>query len=178
MWSIEKMITFDKSSWHRKLLKWTFGEGFFLENTYRAGKDDKIIIVKEPKIHNLCPYVRALIGSIIAMPYVALFKAMPERLRLYHEDLTKTCITVGGIASIVHIMGTVIFGFEWWYVPLGMGFITAICLGIVGLIFLGFAIADYIHRKPKDIYKQPNIIKKFLESEHSKICPSIKFSDR
>ncbi len=83
------MIVFDKKSWHYKLINYTFSEKFFLDTSqidWRATESQeintkkfKIIYKSKPKTVNLCPYCRAVVGSLLTLPFLYIWRLFPHK---------------------------------------------------------------------------------------------------
>ncbi len=163
------MLKFSKESWHRRIVEWGIGEGYFYRYNYKTDKYDSL------RQHNLCPYMRLLVGIILSSPWIGLYKLLPKYCTYDHPDLTKIFLIIGSICSTIHIIGTLLFNLEWWEVPLGVTIFIIIIMGFVGLMFGLMALKDHLEKKPKS--HKPSIVREYMRAKHDKVCPEIEFED-
>ena len=161
------MLKFSKGSWHRRIVEWGVGEGYFYRYNYKTDKYDS------PKLHNLCPYMRLLVGIILSSPWIGLYKLLPDYCKIDHPDLTKIFLIIGSICSIIHIIGTLALGLEWWTVPLGTAVFIAIVMGGVGFLFGEMALKDHLDERPRS--HKPSLVREYMRAKHNKVCPAIEF---
>lgn len=161
-------VQFSKSSWHYKLVHFVF-PAFFWSETGRV---------------NLCPYMRRVVISVLSVIFVAGWRKLPDRIQEYSwimqgELIFLTIIVIGaglmdiaderaGNDKLPEIQDLVLYGF------LGG---NAIGLFGAGLIFGGFALSDYIKKRPKKDHKTRGLVKTYVQSKHDKICPCVEFED-
>ena len=93
----------------------------------------------------------------------------------YQQTETKFFLIIGVICSIIHIQGTLLFAWEWWWVPMGVIIMISIVLSITGLLFLGMFIKDRIDDRPKS--QKVSLVKEYINAKHNRICPCLEWSD-
>jgi len=157
-------------------MQYTHGKKYFFHH------GDK----KYPKQINLCPYFRAVIGTMIIFPFMFAWKNMPESIR-DHRD--------GMVGILVWLLISVIINIfffsrseSFWWLGLAVFFSG---LGVVAsmialkLLFEKISYKMYMRRrnkmrkKPLDSNKPPvlSLVGEFIRSKHEKICPCIEFVD-
>jgi len=129
------VLHYTTTSWHYKLILWTWGEHFFedaeidMKSLYEidSTKLEKLIWEQyprtyKPKTVNFCPYCRALVGSVITSPFVYLWRLFPHKQR---KDMTRAEIMKASkrrtFLSLI-IAGGINYGLavkyfvfsEWW----------------------------------------------------------------
>lgn len=199
------MLVFDNMSWHYKLILYSWGENFFLDTSEIDWKKLESIPgdniknmswiefpkISKPKTVNLCPYLRALVGSIIALPFVWLYRKFP---RIPHKPRThievmksmerRSIILRYGLAALN-------IGLGLWRLLDGEYGMAAFQIGIgLFIIFIKpisrfmIRVMAYLpkrkHKKqltPKEP-KEPSLLKAKIAAEHDKICPPIFFIDK
>ena len=173
---IDSCVKFSKNSWHYKLMFYIHGKRYF----FNLG--DK----KYPKEINLCPYFRAVIGTMIIFPFVFLLNNMPEPIKEHRDGLIGT-IAWFFISVIINIF-LFLHSQSFWWVGLalffgGIGIVASMIA--LKILFEKISYKMYIrkrnkmHGKPLDSYKQPvlSLVGEFIKSKHEKICPCIEFVD-
>jgi len=172
------MIKFSKHSWHRRIVDWGMGKD------YLAYPDYKFKSTKGNKTHerfwedkpiNLCPYMRALAVCVLLSPWIGFWKILPEYCRIWHQDATKGFLILGSLGAFIHVFGTLQLGFEWWWVPLGISFISMLALVLLGIILGSMALSDWIRGRPKS--EKTGLIREYMKAKHDKVCPSIEFDE-
>lgn len=159
-------VQFSKNSWHYRIAHFVFPSLFWSSGI------------------NLCPYMRAVIASIIGIAFVYAWRKLPDRIQEYAWIaqgevifLTLVIITVGimdlvdtfrGNDRLPAFLDMVAYGF------LGG---NAVGLAIVGCVAGAFVLKDYIEGRPKKDHRTRGLIKTYVKSKHDKICPCVEFED-
>ncbi len=174
------MLTYSKNAWHYRLVNWVFP--WFFETSYGCGESKT----------NLCPYVRAILASLILAPWVVIWRALPDVIKT-HPNIGRGVIIYfflsHGVAYLLnHALVTVDNKPEIWWLGWGIffgGIITA--LVIIGLVVIGSTMVDKINDRrteyrrnhPKDYTKDSTIrlVADYVEAKHENICPCIVFKD-
>lgn len=163
------MIKFGNNPWHRRIVDWGMGKKYLAWKDYNKNTwDDKFI--------NLCPYVRTLVAVILISPWIAFWKILPEYCTYDHDEETKAILIIGSICSIIHVIGTLGAGFEWWWVPLGSAIMTGIVFGVIGLIFGCIVLKERWDDRPMK-KRKPSIVREYFRAKHDKVCPRIEFEE-
>ncbi len=152
-----------KSSWHFKTVSYVFPWYFRHESRV-----------------NLCPYMRRLVFSMLALPFVIGWNLLPDSIT-DHKDIAR--------AFIIYTLILTVFSasFAVWYPD--TGFLTFFLYGLIGGISIaalvagvyigGCALQDKWDSRPTHYssHKNIGIAKAYIGAKHDKICPSIKFCD-
>jgi len=158
-------VQFSKNSWHYRIAHFVFPSLFW-------------------SLHgiNLCPYMRAVVVSIISLPFVYAWRKLPDRIQEFAWIAQGEVIFLAIIISCVSFIDFVDTYKEVDKFPpfLDMVFYGFLGGNIVGLvIFLSitgaFALKDYIEGRPKKDHKTRGLIKTYVQSKHDKICPCVEF---
>ncbi len=168
------MITFGNNPWHRRIIDWGMGKRYLAYRTWNKAGDN--LGWKDSKQINLCPYIRALVVVVLISPWIAFWKILPDYCTTYHEDETKTILIIGSICSIIHVVGTLEGGFEWWWVPLGSAIMTGIVFGVIGLIFGCIVLKERWDDRPIK-QRKPSLVREYMRAKHDKVCPQIEFEE-
>jgi len=149
-------------------------------------KDFKIIYKKKPRVVNLCPYCRAIVGATILFPFVVLWRLFPhaKKVESHHEIIRKsqrnTLIARLTVAAFMGIMGIwkLIVGDYWM-----MGFYFALVIfNLYSVPILRWLAKKYPKRKFKKRsikkLKEPSKITKKISEKHNIICPPIWFIEK
>ena len=136
------MLIFDNKAWHYRLILWTFGENFFTEidwnETFKASEAvSELKYVRKPKTVNFCPYCRALVGSVISLPALYLWRKLPHKPKpkRTHAEIMKSLhrrnmIIIGAAGSVNILLGI-------WKITDGEYLAAGLQIGIgVGIIFM------------------------------------------
>ena len=197
------MLLYHTTSWHYLLVLYVFGKNFFTEkddiDMDATTKANKIIWTRKPRVVNFCPYCRAVLYSVIAFPFVWIWKKLPHKPKKEktHAEIMKSMriknILIRSIAGSINI----VLGLS--KIPDGEYVLAAVQIAIgIGLIFL-FQVAhvmapgfrkfvkfiekywpekkQYTPEKQK-LIKNPNFLKIYLTENHDKFCPPIAFVDK
>ena len=160
-------VQFSKNSWHYKLVHFVFPAFFW-------SASDTV---------SLCPYMRRVVISVLSVIFVAGWRKLPDRIQEYawvaQGELIFLAIIVivagfmdiaderAGNAKLPIFQDLVLIGFIGGNIIGGTG---AVC------IFGGFALSDYIKKRPKKDHRTRGLIKTYVQSKHDKICPCVEFS--
>ena len=201
------MIVFDKQSWHYRLIRYTFGESFFLdysevdwEKTESQPGDTKnfqIFHKSKPKTVNLCPYCRGVVAGVIALPFVFIYKLFPHKPKkqMTHQQIMKNMKFRSNIIRVAAGSINIGLGIRNLYldepVAAAVQFAVGIVIMTMHLWLKPFALGimslmlflKLIHKeKPKKAKEQkvknPSLLLTKLNAEHDKICPPIFFIDK
>ncbi len=159
-------VQFSKNSWHYKITHFVFPALFWNDGV------------------NLCPYMRAVIASIIGIAFVYVWRKLPDRIQEFawiaQGEVIFLCIII--VVAGLMDLGDTITGND--KLPEFLDMIAYGFLGgnVVGLIiacgiFGAFALSDYIKKRPKKDHKTRGLIKTYVQSKHDKICPCVEFED-
>lgn len=185
-------IVFSKDSWHYKLIVYIFTSEFFLEidgidmqamETVDMEKDFNIIYKKKPRTVNLCPYCRAIVGSVIMFPFIVLYRLFPhKKTKSTRQEIIKRSQRNSKIARIIAagIMG--IIGI--WHMLDEHYFLAVFYFGLVVFNLFSVSIITWIAKRlpkrkftKKTIPQKPSQIIKTITDKHDLICPPIYFID-
>ncbi len=196
------MLIFNKKSWHYKLILYSWGENFFLDTSEIDWKKLESIPgdniknmswiefpkIQKPKTVNLCPYLRALVGSVIALPFVWLYRKIPRKpskprthIEVMKSMERRSIILRYGLAALN-------FGLGAWRIVDGEWAMAAFNIGVAMFIIyvkrfglLMFFISKHWPKRKHKVKtvkpKNPSLLKAKLVAEHDKICPPIFFVD-
>jgi len=154
-------VTFNKQSWHYRLANYVFFIGGYKMN--------------------LCPYMRMVLCSLFLLPFIAVWRKLPDSIREYawvvHGELI--------FLSLVMLVAAIVdFGdtdniFPSFIVMTGIGFAIGNICGLVGLsVLLGVTkLVDIIENRPYKPHRTRGLIKTYMQSKHDKICPCVEFED-
>jgi len=159
-------VQFSKNSWHFKLVHFVFPAFFWSSRV------------------NLCPYMRRVVVSILSVIFVVGWRKLPDRIQdnawIAQGELIFLFLVVS-MAGFLDFMDTYK---ETDKLPIFqdlvlIGFIGGNLIGLfgVGLIFGGYALNDYIKKRPKADHKTRGLVKTYMQSKHDKICPCVEFED-
>lgn len=184
------MLQFNTNSWHFKIVMYVFGKSFFVEkDTVDWNETEKkrdIIWITKPKIVNLCPYCRAVLSGIFLIPVVWISKKIPRKkkekkpfdFKKSQRNLKIMRIVACGAFCVLAV----------YYLLVGEYYLAALNFGIGSFQLWSKPIFTLIikwqqkrdSKKTKIITskeKNPSLLKVYLESKHSTICPAIAFID-
>ena len=212
------MLVFDNKSWHYRLILYTFGPKFFLDTSKIDWKlteeqpvntpDFKIIYKSLPKTVNLCPYCRAVVYSVMIVPFVYVWRLFPHKpsKELTRKQMMKrmkrrsffirTSAGAFNIAfGISHILGDQEYSIA--AIQISLGLLLILIFPMWSKLFKLIApISKVISPFVKSIYamfpkrklseeealyakeKNPSLIRAKILAEHDKICPPIYFIDK
>jgi len=166
---LDSCLKFNKNSWHYKVTNYVFP--YTLTHSYKK--------------YNLCPYMRMVLVSVIAYPFMVIWNRLPYQVRdqawvFQAEFIFLFCVM---IAAFLIDYGDSNSGevqvFPPFWELVGYGFLGGNAFGIVGglVIFGGYALSDYLkHRHKKTtIHKTTGLFKAYVEAKHNKICPCVEF---
>ena len=185
------MIVFNNNSWHYKLVLFVFGDSFFTEkdeiNFDATVKKKKVVWITKPRVVNFCPYCRAVVMSVVFLPFAWLLKKLPKR-KQKPFDIKKSRRNTKILKIIVISI-------------LGLWGIYSLIHGSYGMAIFQFGAASFqiwgqyvfkwyakwhqrrMERKTKEenpkptVHKNPNLVLTYLQSNHDKICPPVAFVD-
>jgi hypothetical protein len=141
---------------------------------------------KHPKQINLCPYFRAVIGTMIIFPFMYAWNNLPESIK-DHKDLLQFTVTWFIVSMVINAI-LYIHSESFWWVGLAMFFgmmgFVGLCMGLK-LLFEKISYKMYMRKrnkmkeKPLDPQKPPvlSLVGEFIRSKHEKICPCVEFVD-
>lgn len=161
-------VQFSKNSWHYKLVHLVFPAFFW----------------SETNMVNLCPYMRRVIISVLAVAFVVPWRKLPDRIQdnawIVHGELIFLFL-VASMAGYLDFMDNyrATDNLPIFQDLVLIGFIGGNVIGLIGfaLIAGGFALKDRIKRRPKTDHKTRGLIKTYVASKHDKICPCVEFSN-
>jgi len=169
---------------------YVFGKSFFTENDkvdwIETEKMRDIVWITKAKIVNLCPYCRALVCGIFLIPAVWISKTIPRKKKEKKPFDFKKSQRNLKIMRIVACGGFCVLAI--YYLLVGEYYLAALNFGIGSFQLWSKPIFAAIikwqqkreSKKPKVItskIKNPSLLKVYLESKHSTICPAIAFVD-
>jgi len=161
-------VQFNKNSWHYKLVHFVF-PAFFWSETGRV---------------NLCPYMRRVVISVLAVIFVAGWRKLPDGIQEYGWVAQGEVIFLAIIVIVAGFMDIADERVGNEKLPEFLDMVAIGFLGgnIIGLLITvtalgGFALSDYIKKRPKTDHKTRGLIKTYVESKHNKICPCVEFND-
>ena len=187
-------IVYSTSSWHYRLIVYIFSAEFFLETDgfdYQAmdsvsmEKHFKIIYKKKPRTVNLCPYCRAVVGAVIMLPFIILWRLFPHKEKIRtHQEIIKRSQRNSRIAQYITASGMA--GFGMWNLSTENYFLAVFYFGLAFFNLFSVRIFKWIAtRLPKKEFKAKPIKKlkvsskivKTITEKHDLICPPIFFID-
>ena len=170
-------VRFKKSSWHYKLVSFVTASRYNPKYNYLQWGDG------EPRNINLCPYVRMVIACCVMLPFMLLWRGLPDEIR-DHSDIAKALVIWAFIClGVQTLLWVVEFADDQWIPPpwwtmIAVYFIgIAVALGVVGIV----AVAERLHNKykhrEKKTHRTRSLISSYFEAKHNKICPCVEFED-
>lgn len=186
-------LVFKKNSWHYWLVQYTFGENFFTEidwsetlKTSEAFQD--VQWVRKTKTVNFCPYCRAVVGSLISLPFIFVWRLFPhkERKKENHQEIMKrskrnTKIVRLGVAVFMGLLAIIKIVEEEYLVSLF--YVGLVLFNIYNVKIMKWIIKHLPKFKTKknniskSSSKKPSLIIKKIENQHDLVCPPIFFID-
>lgn len=169
---------------------YVFGKSFFIEKDKvdwgETEKNRDIVWISKPKIVNLCPYCRAVVCGIFLMPAVWINKKIPRKKKEKKPFDFKKSQRNLKIMRIVACGGFCVLGI--YYLLEGQYYLATLNFGIGSFQLWSKPIFSLIikwqqkreSKKPSITIckeKNPSLLKIYLESKHSTICPAIAFID-
>lgn len=158
-------VQFSKNSWHYKVADYVFP--YVLDNKHR--------------MMSLCPYLRMVIASIIAVPFMVVWNRFPYQVRnqawLFQAELVFLACIVGG-AFVMDYADSVNRDILPPFLELvGYGFFGGNAVGIIGglILYGAWALKDNIKKRPKKEHRTRGLIKTYIGAKHEKICPCVEF---
>jgi len=159
-------VQFSKNSWHYKITHFVFPSLFWHDGV------------------NLCPYMRAVIASILSIAFVYTWRKLPDRIQdnswFVQAELIFFAIILVASAGL-HFMD------EYKQTEVMPDYLTIVAYGFLGGNVVGFlggllvagvlALKDYMDGRPKKDHKTRGLIKTYVASKHDKICPCVEFED-
>lgn len=196
------MLLYHTDSWHYKLVLYVLGKNFFTEKDkidFEASeKKMQIVWTRKPRIVNFCPYCRAILYSVLSLPFVYLWKKLPHKPKKEktHQEIMKSLrrknIAIRFIAGGVNIALGIQKIFQQEY---GFAFLQ-ILIGVILIIVFQYPqffspglkkLAEFIikywpkkkekksqTKKPK---QSPSLIRTYFTKNHDKFCPPVAFVD-
>lgn len=186
----ENELDYDVNSWHYKVILLVF------TNFHWA----------KPVPNNLCPYLRKLVISTLAYPFVLVWNKLPEKIN-EHTDLGRSLFiyfiivhTVWGLIYLLsggiyyertwedgNIINEVAKQLDWYWGTLF--YLVSITIGgaVGGTIVL---VCDYLDERKDRKYKERrekrmagerpsrSLIRDYIRAKHNKICPRINFTEK
>ena len=188
-------IVYSTNSWHYRLIVYIFSPEFFLETDgfdYQAmdsvnmDKDFKIIYKKKPKTVNLCPYCRAVVGAVIMLPFIILWRLFPHKKTIRtHKEIMKRSQRNSWIVRCIAVVGMA--GFGVWNLSTENYFMAVFYFVLALFNLFGVRIFKWVAtRLPKKQFKAKPIKKlkvsskfvKTITEKHDLICPPIFFIEK
>ncbi len=161
-------VQFNINSWHYKLVHFVFPAFFWSESG----------------MVNLCPYMRRVVISAFAVIFVAGWRKLPDRIQEFAWIAQGEVIFLAIIVMVAGVMdiSDERIGNERLPIFQDMVLIGFIGGNVIGLVITvgvltGFAIVDYIKKRPKKDHKTRGLVKTYVQSKHDKICPCVEFED-
>lgn len=164
-------VKFNRSSWHYKVTNYVFP--YALSHSYKK--------------YNLCPYMRMVLVSVLAYPFMQIWNRLPYKLRefawIFQAEFIFLFLVM--VASFVIDYGDSTYDVQsmppFWEM-VAYGFLGGNIIGIVGglVLFGSYALSDYIRGRPKKAkreHKTTGLFKAYVHSKHNKICPCVEFVD-
>ncbi len=180
------------------LVKYVFTSEFFLTidgidakamDSIDMEKDFRIIYKKKPKTINLCPYCRAIIASIVSLPFVYLWRKIHKNQNKpkTHAQIMKSMERRGHIIRLIGGGINIAFGIK--NIVFDEQLVGIIQIGIGIALIVGYKyIPDIIRQitirwpakkqsKPKSqkLDKKQSKLVKTISEKHDLICPPIWF---
>jgi len=185
-------IVYGTRSWHYRLVLYVYGEEFFTiryfdhsciktdEDLQKMFESPNEFQKTKPKHVNFCPYCRAVVVSIVLLPFAAILKRIPKKTRkdMTLEELKKSRekrmrMLFGILASYHFVMGfiniIVMKDSFWW------GFIQI----VFGIMFLFFPEVSKIIKKSVlhliSLYNKPKsvVIRSKIRNAAIKMKPAL-----
>ena len=188
-------IVYSTSSWHYRLIVYIFSSEFFLEidgidivamDSVNMEKDFKIIYKKKSRTVNLCPYCRAIVGAIIMLPFIVLWRLFPHKEKIRtRQEIMKRSQRTSRIVQCIVAAGMV--GFGIWNLSIENYFLTVFYFGLTLFNLFSVRVVKWVAmRLPKKEFKENPIKKikqtskfvKTITNKHDMICPPIFFIDK
>ncbi len=204
-------LVFNKKAWHYKLILYVWSEKFFLDTSELDWKamenmkgDDIMELgwqnvprISKPKTVNLCPYCRAVVASVVLLPFHAIWRLFPHKKReetraamMKRSDRNFTIVR-GVVAGAFGAFGVykIIEG-DYWFGAFYMVLVafnvrspeifkwvaTKLNPAMERLAKWNFKRWKKNQGKPKRMKVTPEFFKK-LSEKHDAICPPIFFVD-
>lgn len=198
-------LIFNKNSWHYRLILYSFGKNFFsdakidmkaTEEAFDADRKEelKFIYKYTPKTVNLCPYCRALVGAVITVPFLYLWRLLPhkEKKEMTRAQIKKATYRRSWIARGIGGGINIALGIKSILDFTEVGQITGIIQIAIGLTFLTahiwgtYFLMGYLRltrlipkrkqqeRKEPKQHKPSQLVLK-IQEKHDIICPQIFF---
>lgn len=196
------MLLYNTDSWHYVLVLYVLGKNFFTERDtidfHKSQKFKTVIWTRKPRVINFCPYCRAVLWSVMAFPFIALWRQFPHKPKKEktHDEIMRNLkrknIAIRFIAGGINI-------------ALGIGrllqqeyAVAAIQIGIGIFLILVFQYPQWFAPPFRFLYKlfakfwtkkkqkkqelqkpvkSPSFIKTYLTENHDKFCPPVAFVD-
>lgn len=186
-------IVYSTSSWHYRLIVYIFSVEFFLETDgldYKAmdavdiEKGFTIIYKKKSRTVNLCPYCRAVVGAVIMLPFIMLWRLFPHKEKIQtHKEIMKRSQRNSRI--VICLVAAVMAGFGIWRLSTESYFLAVFYFGFALFNLFSVRIFKWIATrlperqfKEKPIKKQSSKFVKTITEKHDLICPPIFFIDK
>ncbi len=163
-------VQFSKNSWHYKAVNYVF-------------RDKVQHYDGAPKQINLCPYMRAVVASMLSIIFVAGWRKLPYGIQdnawLVQAELIFFAIIIVASASLGYLDDQnkdILPPFEHL---VAYGFFGGNLVGVVGgaCVAGAWRLKDHLDAKPKTEHKTRGLIKTYVASKHDKICPCVEFED-
>jgi len=201
-----QLIVFDINSWHYKLILYVWSVKFFLDT---SAIDYKKLMaldstklkelswrdyprLEKPKTINFCPYCRAIVGSVISLPFVYLWRLFPHKPKKErtHAEIIKRSEKFNKIVR--YVFGAGFAGYAAYKIIVDSDYLMgAFYIGLAAFQFkspevLKWIIMQTAKRLPKRKHKDkprkqrtvsPEFFKK-LQKKHEVICPPVYFIDK
>ena len=180
--SDECSLDCDTNSWHYKTIEKTWKNYHYT-----------------PVPRNFCPYMRKLVLSIFALPFVLLWRQMPQAIQNY-EEIFLTLFIYGILVHTVYGLMFVLSGgiyyerimedgkiideiareFQWWWGTAFYFASIAVVSAVIGAVILVCNWLDERKRKRREqgtlnSNQSINLFKSYIHSKHNKICPHMNF---
>lgn len=185
-------LVYSTSSWHYRLIVYIFSSEFFLETDgfdYKAmdstsmEKHFEIIYKKKPRTVNLCPYCRAVVGAIIMLPFIILWRIFPHKKKIRtHKEIMKRSQRHSWAVQCIAVVGMA--GFGIWHLSTESYFLAVFYFGLALFNLSSVRIFKWVATrlpkkqfKEKPIKKQSSKFVKTITEKHDFICPPIYFID-
>lgn len=185
-------IMYSTSSWHYRLIVYIFSAEFFLEIDdidFKAmegvdmTKYFEIIYKKKSRTVNLCPYCRAVVGAVIMLPFIIIWRLFPHKEKIRtHKEIMKRSQRQSRI--VLAIAASIMAGLGIWQLSTENYFMAVFYFGLAFFNLFSSRIFKWVATrmpekqfKEKPIKKQSSKIRNAITEKHDLICPPIFFID-
>lgn len=179
-----KQIEKEETEFHNK---WRNAHSDELKRQYDMFKQKRGAMVYKsiPKVVNLCPYLRALVSSVILFPFAIIAKRIPKREKKpfdIKKSRRNTNIIKIAVTVLFAVWGTThLINGDYWMALFQFSVASFQWWGKYLFEYIAKIVAKRDEKKEKDdtpkLPKNPSLLFTYLHSKHSKVCPPIAFVD-